>query len=403
MHFQSGGVDPGRDGCRVPLPWSGTAPPYGFSPAGARAEPWLPQPDGLGASSPRPSQRSAARLDARALPARPARSAASTSTGADDRARVAADADDGVLAFRRGDVVCVVNLSADAVAARRGRARCWSPAPSRPTACCRPTPRRGSHVPSEHQELPDTTAHRRQGAPAMNTDTRRRTRRRGGCWRRHWPRPRRGRLWRRRRRRAATPTPPAATAGDERAGHTSGGSRRAGHAHGEQPAAGDRAGDPRGVPRPCRGVRGGQPGHRRRAVGVRVGRRHVRRPDGRRHAADGVPDPVPRRPRPRRARPGRRHHRAGEGTAVRRASSTPTCSPSPRTPRSTSTACRSPPTASACTTTARCSRRPGSTPTRRRRRGTRSASTPSRSPTPPGRPASPSCRRTTPAAGCSPR
>ena len=44
MHFRSGGVDPGRDGCRVPLPWSGTASPYGFSPAGATSAPWLPQP-----------------------------------------------------------------------------------------------------------------------------------------------------------------------------------------------------------------------------------------------------------------------------------------------------------------------------------------------------------------------
>jgi len=35
------GLERGRDGCRVPLPWSGTAPPYGFGPAG---EPWLPQP-----------------------------------------------------------------------------------------------------------------------------------------------------------------------------------------------------------------------------------------------------------------------------------------------------------------------------------------------------------------------
>ena len=34
MHARSGGVDPGRDGCRVPLPWSGTAAPFGFSPAG---------------------------------------------------------------------------------------------------------------------------------------------------------------------------------------------------------------------------------------------------------------------------------------------------------------------------------------------------------------------------------
>jgi alpha-glucosidase len=44
MHFRSGGVDPGRDGCRVPLPWSGSTPPFGFSPDSASAAPWLPQP-----------------------------------------------------------------------------------------------------------------------------------------------------------------------------------------------------------------------------------------------------------------------------------------------------------------------------------------------------------------------
>jgi alpha-glucosidase len=44
MHFRSGGADPGRDGCRVPLPWSGQQPPYGFSPPGSTAHPWLPQP-----------------------------------------------------------------------------------------------------------------------------------------------------------------------------------------------------------------------------------------------------------------------------------------------------------------------------------------------------------------------
>ncbi|MGH3210231.1 MAG: glycoside hydrolase family 13 protein [Trebonia sp.] len=38
------GADPGRDGSRVPLPWSGTEQPFGFSPAGAESEPWLPQP-----------------------------------------------------------------------------------------------------------------------------------------------------------------------------------------------------------------------------------------------------------------------------------------------------------------------------------------------------------------------
>ena len=35
----------GRDGCRVPLPWSGEAPRYGF---GATTAPWLPQPPGWG-------------------------------------------------------------------------------------------------------------------------------------------------------------------------------------------------------------------------------------------------------------------------------------------------------------------------------------------------------------------
>lgn len=44
MHFRSGGLDPGRDGCRVPLPWSGTGAPYGFSATGSPSPTWLPQP-----------------------------------------------------------------------------------------------------------------------------------------------------------------------------------------------------------------------------------------------------------------------------------------------------------------------------------------------------------------------
>ena len=38
------GRQPGRDGCRVPLPWSGDAPPFGFGPDDGAA-PWLPQPE----------------------------------------------------------------------------------------------------------------------------------------------------------------------------------------------------------------------------------------------------------------------------------------------------------------------------------------------------------------------
>lgn len=39
---RTGGASLGRDGCRVPLPWSGDRPPFGFGPAGST--PWLPQP-----------------------------------------------------------------------------------------------------------------------------------------------------------------------------------------------------------------------------------------------------------------------------------------------------------------------------------------------------------------------
>jgi alpha-glucosidase len=39
---RSGHTIRGRDGARVPLPWSGTRPPFGFGPPGST--PWLPQP-----------------------------------------------------------------------------------------------------------------------------------------------------------------------------------------------------------------------------------------------------------------------------------------------------------------------------------------------------------------------
>jgi len=39
---RSGHTERGRDGCRVPIPWSSTEPAFGFSPTGAS---WLSQPD----------------------------------------------------------------------------------------------------------------------------------------------------------------------------------------------------------------------------------------------------------------------------------------------------------------------------------------------------------------------
>jgi len=46
----TGFTDRGRDGCRVPLPWTIEGANYGFSPDGAAA-PWLPQPIGWGEHS----------------------------------------------------------------------------------------------------------------------------------------------------------------------------------------------------------------------------------------------------------------------------------------------------------------------------------------------------------------
>ncbi|WP_338092016.1 glycoside hydrolase family 13 protein [Leifsonia aquatica] len=110
MHFRSGGVDPGRDGCRVPLPWRGAAEPFGFSPAGATAEPWLPQPAswaGLTVEAQQSDPASMLWLYRQALRIRRAEA------GLGDGPFTWLDAPEGVLAFARGDrFVSVTNLSA---------------------------------------------------------------------------------------------------------------------------------------------------------------------------------------------------------------------------------------------------------------------------------------------------
>jgi len=115
MHFRSGGIDPGRDGCRVPLPWSGTEPPYGFSPDGVVT--WLPQPAGwagltVDAQSGHPG--SMLELYREALRLR--------RTVIDGPFRWSS-AGPGVLDFRRGPAFrCLVNLSAEAVPLPTGAA-----------------------------------------------------------------------------------------------------------------------------------------------------------------------------------------------------------------------------------------------------------------------------------------
>ncbi|MFL1378447.1 glycoside hydrolase family 13 protein [Nocardiopsis protaetiae] len=108
---RSGGTDRGRDGCRVPLPWSGGAPPFGFGPEGA-ADPWLPQPAGWSAHT---AAAQAADPDGmlhlyrRALAARRAEPALGAPP-ADGPGMRWLEAPQEVLAFVRDDVACVVNL-----------------------------------------------------------------------------------------------------------------------------------------------------------------------------------------------------------------------------------------------------------------------------------------------------
>jgi alpha-glucosidase len=109
---RTGGADPGRDGCRVPLPWAGLEPPFGFSPPGA-AQPWLPQPKEwreltveLQAGDP-DSMLELYRAALRLRRAEPALG---------DGLMRWLPSPDGVLAFGRGDLCCVANLSPATVA-----------------------------------------------------------------------------------------------------------------------------------------------------------------------------------------------------------------------------------------------------------------------------------------------
>jgi alpha-glucosidase len=120
MYFRSGGLDPGRDGCRVPLPWSGAVPPYGFSARddsdgdGHDQPTWLPQPADWAALTVEAQSRddsSMLTLYRRALAIRRSEPALGTSgfSWTTDQQQL--------LSFRRGrDFGCVVNLGPGTVA-----------------------------------------------------------------------------------------------------------------------------------------------------------------------------------------------------------------------------------------------------------------------------------------------
>ncbi len=107
---RSGHTVRGRDGCRVPIPWSGQAQPYGFGPDGSA--PWLPQPDTWAELS---------------VEAQDGVAGSTLSLYRDllaARRRVLIDAGpltwlDGlppeVLGFSRGDVTCLINFTSDPV------------------------------------------------------------------------------------------------------------------------------------------------------------------------------------------------------------------------------------------------------------------------------------------------
>ncbi|MFI6227831.1 glycoside hydrolase family 13 protein [Micromonospora echinospora] len=102
-----------RDGCRVPIPWSGQLAPYGFGPAGSELS-WLPAPAtwaALSVAAQTGVPDSTLELYRTALRIRRAHPA----LGLGDGGITWRETDPGVLAFSRsaGDVelTCVVNLS----------------------------------------------------------------------------------------------------------------------------------------------------------------------------------------------------------------------------------------------------------------------------------------------------
>jgi alpha-glucosidase len=118
MHFRSQGVDPGRDGCRVPLPWSGTKSPFGFSSKHSTGEPWLPQPAEFvrfTVEAEEKDPQSMLSLYKQALAIRKADEALG------DGPFEWIDLGPGALAFRRADdFICVTNFADQALELPRG-------------------------------------------------------------------------------------------------------------------------------------------------------------------------------------------------------------------------------------------------------------------------------------------
>jgi alpha-glucosidase len=117
MWLRSGGVDPGRDGCRVPLPWAGQRPPFAFSGEGAD-RPWLDPPDDWGpltVEAQSDDLSSMLSLYRAGLRLRRTTAALRAGNQRDGDLRWLPSSD-SVLAFARGeDFICLVNFGPDPV------------------------------------------------------------------------------------------------------------------------------------------------------------------------------------------------------------------------------------------------------------------------------------------------
>ncbi|MCQ4081631.1 glycoside hydrolase family 13 protein [Streptomyces sp. RB6PN25] len=114
--FRSAGQDGTRDGCRVPIPWSGGKAPYGFGPR-AGGPSWLPQPEGwarLSVEAQTGDPSSTLEFYRAALAIRRAHPALGAGTDV-----TWLEAPQGMLCFRRdsdqGSLVCTVNLTEEPV------------------------------------------------------------------------------------------------------------------------------------------------------------------------------------------------------------------------------------------------------------------------------------------------
>ncbi|GHH84639.1 glycoside hydrolase family 13 protein [Streptomyces capitiformicae] len=107
--FRGAGQDGFRDGCRVPIPWTRSGSSYGFGEGGS----WLPQPPewaDLSVEAQTGEPDSTLELYRTALAVRREQ----PNLGAGDSVEWL-KAPEGVLAFRRGDFVCVANTTGEAV------------------------------------------------------------------------------------------------------------------------------------------------------------------------------------------------------------------------------------------------------------------------------------------------